>query len=150
MSKKKLDEAQQLENVLDALALSIEHDSDEEVLEDERLAGSSPAETLTSVQQTLAEALAEHQAEQRQRLRSHYEREVSSQKPSRPRSFGSLAEKVAFLTQVFTQRPQLQGMLTAQHRNFDNLTEKDVDSYLDDLAALGLLGQPDARHDSDE
>ena len=150
MSKKKLDEAQQLENVLDALAHSIEHDSDEEILEDERLAGSSPAETLTSVQQTLAEALAEHQAEQRQRLRSHYEAEVSTQKPSRSRSFGSLAEKVAFLTQVFTQQPQLQGMLTAQHRDFDNLTEQDVDSYLDDLAALRLLDEPDSRPDSDE
>jgi hypothetical protein len=40
---------------------------------------------------------------------------------------------------IFGQRPEMQAMVTVQHRDFDSLTDKDIASALQQLAELGLF-----------
>jgi predicted phosphoribosyltransferase len=42
---------------------------------------------------------------------------------------------------VLTQQPQYAELFTAQHREFTQLTDDDIESYLEDLNELGILQQ---------
>lgn len=43
------------------------------------------------------------------------------------------------LFSIFIQRPQFTQFVTAQYRDLDKLTDNDIESYLEDLAELGIL-----------
>lgn len=50
------------------------------------------------------------------------------------------AERRRLLNTIFTERPDFEPMvLTAQHRNFNELTDEDITSFLKQLKALRLL-----------
>jgi len=40
---------------------------------------------------------------------------------------------------VVTKQPQYAELFTAQHREFTDLTDTDIESYLEDLDELGVL-----------
>lgn len=150
MSSKQLTDEKQLKAILDALADSVEQASDEELLEDERAANRDAAKTETDVKRSLRTAVSRYQRQARERLRRSYEDQVAQQTAKGSWTIAPLEKKRAFLAHVLTQRPGLKGMLTAQHRDFKNLPEEDVDSYLEDLAALGVLDELGGLSGSDE
>jgi predicted phosphoribosyltransferase len=44
---------------------------------------------------------------------------------------------------LFTQQPQFAEFVTAQYRDLENLTDNDIETYLEDLAELGILEKLD-------
>jgi hypothetical protein len=52
----------------------------------------------------------------------------------------SVAEKRQLLDAVIAQHQQAGRMLTAQHRDFTEMTDDDVESWLQQFGVLGLLG----------
>jgi hypothetical protein len=52
-------------------------------------------------------------------------------------------ERIRLLNIIFHEKPDLQSIvMTAQHRNFSELTDEDVTSFLRHLKDLGLLDIP--------
>jgi hypothetical protein len=47
------------------------------------------------------------------------------------------------LFSLFTQQPQFAEFVTAQYRDLENLTDNDIETYLEDLAELGILEKLD-------
>jgi hypothetical protein len=53
------------------------------------------------------------------------------------------AERMQLLNVILRERPDFQPIvMTAQHRNFTELTDEDVTSFLRQLKDLGLLDMP--------
>ncbi|MCX6543521.1 MAG: hypothetical protein NTV05_03805 [Acidobacteria bacterium] len=131
----------------DALAESVLCSSDEELIEEVREEGLNPdavAEdmrallfrTLKTFQQRALVAAREQHREKAARLAAK-----SFRLPTSP------AERRQLLDAVIAQHQQAGRMLTAQHRDFNEMTDEDVESWLQQFGHLGLL---DAKPETDE
>ena len=69
-----------------------------------------------------------------------YKQKVARLKDNRFELPKSQVDRRNLLAAVFAAKPDIQSlMLTAQHRDFDQLTDSDVESSLKQLAYLGVL-----------
>ena len=136
-SKDRTDE-QRLEALTDALADSILEESDAEVIEELRLTGIDPdAEAARTKAMMLATVKAF-----RQRALNAARAAYSHQIEGMERKSYAIPETPAArrrLFSIFIQRPQFTQFVTAQYRDLDKLTDNDIESYLEDLAELGIL-----------
>lgn len=56
---------------------------------------------------------------------------------------GSSADRRRRLFNALEANPDLRSSLTVQHRNFNEMTEEDIDSALEEMEILGVLGDVD-------
>ena len=137
---------EQLDAILDALAESLLEASDEHILEEAAEAGEDIKETETRVKTVFRRAATAFKKKRLQEARVLYEKEM---RPTRKHHLipASFQEKLDLLAHIIESQPQIKAVLTAQYRAFTELTEEDVDSYLDELAKLGVLDEPHGGND---
>ena len=127
-----------LEHVLDGIAESILTESDEAILEELRATGADPAAEAARLKGVLLAAVRKHE----QRLLLEARERVRLRLLQSPRWVppADLAARRALFGAVLTRQPDLSGMLTVHGRELSSLTDEDIATCLDDLAALGVLG----------
>ena len=131
---------EQLSAIMNRLADSVLEMSDEQTLAEEREQGNDPIKEAESVRYVLRQASKKHRMQKLEEAERTYKEQVTRLKTSQYELPDSSAKRRELLAAVFAARPDVQSvMLTAQHRNFDQLTENDIESVLRQLADLGVL-----------
>lgn len=137
MSNKKTDQ-EKLAAFIEALGDSVLESTDDEIIEELRLAGIDPdaeavrlkAKMLATVSAFRQRALAAARAGYRNRLEQMQRKTYAIPKTPEARR-----ELFSFVI----RQPQYAEYVTAQYRDLENLTDSDIETYLQDLAELGIL-----------
>lgn len=150
MPEKPRDYEAELRAIMDALAESVADASDEDILAEAREAGEDPARTAARIRTVLRRAAKDYEQKPlREAQRAHEEsvRSIRARTFSLPRTAESRRE---LFTLVMNRKPELgQALLTAQHREFNDLTDADIQSCLEQLGALGVLDEFESRSETE-
>lgn len=142
MPEKPRDYEAELRAIMDTLAESVAEASDEDILAEAREAGEDPARTTARVRAVLRRAVKDYEQKPLREAQKAYEESVQS---IRARTFvlpNTPESRRKLFTLVMNQKPELgRALLTAQHREFEDLTDVDIQSYLEQLGALGVLDE---------
>ena len=87
----------------------------------------------------LAEAVKRQSQQKLRRARSEYETHVAAMQHRVYSIPESIQKQRELLASVFSMKPELQGVLTAAARDFQQLTDNDVELTLKQLQELGAL-----------
>lgn len=137
MSNKRTD-AEKLTFISDALADSLVDATDEEILEEARLLGLDSRVEANRVKTLMLETVKTYQQRALREARRAYD--AQTQQRARVAAIPSTpAERRELFSFVIAKQPQYAELLTAQHREFTDLTDTDIQSYLEDLDELGVL-----------
>ena len=130
----------QLHAILEALGESLLEASDEHILEEATENGEDIRLTEARVKSGFRRAVNAFKKGRLREARAIYEKETRpvGKHPLIPASF---REKLDLLAHIMESQPQIKAVLTVQYREFTKLTEEDADSYLDELARLGVLDE---------
>lgn len=140
MSNERRDYRSELQGIMDSLAEYVEHAPEEELLEDATVEGESTNETADRVRLILLDAVTQYQQRPLREARLAYNKQVAAMQqrtydlPSTP------AERRTLLWACLAKNQQMQAMVTGQFRDFDGMTDSDIESLLKQFADLGLLG----------
>jgi hypothetical protein len=136
--KKKYDE--QLSIIMNRLADSVLDLSDEQMLSETREEGIDPLKEAERIRDVLQRSSKKYRMQKLKDAERIYKEKVARLKDIRLKLPQSPADRRNLLAAVFAAKPDIQSlMLTAQHRDFDQLTDSDVESSLKQLAYLGVL-----------
>lgn len=139
MPKKPRDYRGELREVMNALAEAVAETSDEEILAEAQEAGLDLEAEAESVRAVLRRSIEKFKKRKLEQARRDYELAVSAlftktySLPETPQ------ERRSLLTNILAAQPQMQGMLTVQFRELDQLSDDDIESSLRKLAELGML-----------
>ena len=139
MPKKPRDYRGELREVMNALADAVAEASDEEILAEAQETGLDLDAEAESVRVVLRRSVEKFKKRKLEQARRDYELAASallSKKYSLPKT---PRERRSLLTNVLAAQPQIQGMLTVQFRELDQLSDEDIESSLRKLAELGIL-----------
>lgn len=139
MSDKQRDYRKELEGILDGLAESIEAATPEEILEDAQAAGENPHIVADNVKTKLLHALKRFEQKKLEAARQAYQLHATSCAPKKNCLPDTPHERRRCLSAVFKTMPRLGEVLTIQHRSFEDLSDEDVQTALEELAELGFL-----------
>jgi hypothetical protein len=139
MSDNQRDYRKESEGILDGLAESIEAATPEELLEDTRLGDEDPVTVARHVEETLLNAVKKFEQKKLEAARQAYQLNAISRAPKNCCLPDTPHERRRRLLAVFQSRPRLGEVLTIQHRSFEDLSDEDVQSALEELAELGFL-----------
>lgn len=131
---------EQLDRIIEALDKSLLEASDEQIMQEAAEAGEDIKEIEARVKNVFRRAVRAFKKKRLQEARALYEKEIQPTKKHRliPATF---QEKLDLLARILEAQPQIKAVLTAQYREFTELAEEDVDSFLDELAKLGVLDE---------
>lgn len=129
----------------DALADSILEASDADVEIELRERALNPTEVASNVQRILLAAVKQFKQRKLSASQSMYEAEVERIRTTKYSLPSSAEERRALLWRVITGAPSMSGLVTAQHRDFKDLTDTDVIGLLQQLGDLGVLGDGEGR-----
>jgi hypothetical protein len=138
MSNKRT-EAERLDAISDALGDSIFAAMDQEILEEARLAGLDPTVEAGRLKELMLSTVRAYQQRALRAARQGYEAQAyraASMASAIPSDAAKRRELFSF---VLARQPQYSELFTAQHREFTDLTDTDIESYLEDLDELGVL-----------
>jgi hypothetical protein len=97
-------------------------------------------EPTPNIKQIMRSALKELKQKELRTSRADYESTLAGISSREYRLPKNPTERRVLLASVLSQRPDLRSVaLTAQHRDLTDLTDADVESFLKQLAELGLL-----------
>jgi hypothetical protein len=142
MPEKPRDYEAELRAIMDALAESVAEASDDDILAEAREAGEDPARTAARIRAVLRRAVRDYEQKPLREAQKAYEESVRSIR-ARPFSVPTTPEgRRQLFTLVMNRKPELgRALLTAQHREFKDLTDADIQSCLEQLGALGVLNE---------
>ncbi|MBZ5532080.1 MAG: hypothetical protein LAO20_11670 [Acidobacteriia bacterium] len=132
MPKKKKHDSEELYELMSFLAETVAEMSDDQIREE--FAGDPEPKT----KEIFRAAIKDCKMEGLRTARAQYE---SASMALSSRSYNIPQKKPkqrALLASIFSRKPDLRSM-TAQHRDLKDLTDSDVESFLKQLAELGLL-----------
>jgi hypothetical protein len=138
MSNKRT-EAERLDAISDALGESILAATDQEILEEARLKGRDPNVEAGRLKALMLSAVKAYQQRALREARLGYDAQahrVASKASAIPCEPAKRRELFSF---VLARQPRYSELFTAQHREFTDLTDTDIESYLEDLDELGVL-----------
>jgi hypothetical protein len=138
MSTKSNDE-KLLEALIDALDEANEQASDEEILQDAQLAGIDTAAQATRAKRLLLDVVTKHQKRALYAAKAGYQDKIKTLSTNTYALPPSPEERRRLFALAIARQPQYAEMYTTQHRDLKDLTDADIESYLEDLAALGIL-----------
>jgi hypothetical protein len=131
---------EQLSAIMNRLADSVLDLSDDQMLAEAREAGIDPLKETERIRDMLRRSSKKYRMHKLGEASRIYEEQVAKLKHARSELPQSPMERRDLLAAVFAAKPDIQAlMLTAQHRNFDQFTDSDVESSLKQLAHLGVL-----------
>lgn len=139
MSRKPRDYRGELREVMNALAETIAEASDKELLAEAQEAGSDLEAEAESVRAVLRRSLDKFKKRKLEQARRDYELAASALLTKEYSLPNSPRERRELLTNILAAQPQMQGMLTVQFRELDQLSDEDIESSLRKLAELGML-----------
>lgn len=126
----------------DAFAESLVESSDDEVIAEAREEGEDPHQTAQRVRSALIDAVKSFQQRRLHEAEQEYKRRITEMYERQHRLPDNPEQRRELLSLVFSRIPAMQtALLTAQHREFSSLTDEDIESYLKQLAELGVLDQ---------
>ena len=134
MSKE--DEATRL---FDALAEGVLSSSDDELAQDIRLSGEDPDAVSEETRSLLLKTLKEFRQRPLAEAKSEHQRAVERLTSARPKLPDDSRERRDLLVGILTNQPSAQGVLTAQWRDFEEMTDDDVETALIELIHLGFI-----------
>jgi len=142
MPEKPRDYEAELRAIMDALADSVAEASDETILAEAREAGEDPGTVAARVRSLLTRAVTDHEQRPLRDAQKTYEERVEAIR-SRPYVLPKTAEGRRELFRLVVQRKPKIGsaLLTAQNREFRELTDEDITTSLEQLGALGVLDE---------
>lgn len=139
MSRKPRDYRGELKEVMNALAETIAEATDEELLAEAQEAGLDLETEAESVRAVLHRSLDKFKKQKLEQARRDYELAASALLTKKYSLPNSPRERRNLLTNILAAQPQMQGMLTVQFRELDQLSDEDIESSLRKLAELGIL-----------
>ena len=138
MTDEERDFDEELWRVASGLAESAFEASDEEIREDYLLEGKDPNREAEHTRHVLLGAVATFRREEAKKAYRASSQALEGQHYSVP---ATRHERLKLLSAVMAQKPELQRGLTIQYRELGTLTDEDITSQLNQLAALGVLAQ---------
>lgn len=139
MPKKSRDYRGELREVMNALAEAVAEASDEELLAEAQEAGLDLEAEAESVRAVLRRSVEKFKKRKLEQARRDYELAASALFTKTYHLPETSRERRDLLTNILAAKPQMQGMLTVQFRELDQLSDEDVESSLRKLAELGML-----------
>jgi len=138
MANKDRTATQKLDALADALAESIADASDKEIIEELHLSGVDPDTEAARMKAMMLATVKVFRQRALASARAGYCRQIESMERKSYPIPGTPAERRQLFALV-AQRPQFTQFVTAQYRDLDVLTDNDIETYLEDLAELGIL-----------
>ncbi len=136
------DDGKRLHALMDALAREEESLSDKAVLEDAAAEGLDAKAEGDRVRSVLLAGLQRAKKERLERAKSAHVQAVSSIHNAAGALPADPQRRRRLLSRVVTRRPQMRdAIVTLQHREFDSLSDSDVESALRQLQQLGLVDE---------
>jgi glucan phosphorylase len=140
MSDKPRNYEEELSNIMNAMAESEWELSDEEVLEEARERGEDPESEAERIKDIFRRIFKEHQQAPLREAQRQYEERLSSMFNKETVLPSTPEERRDLLDGFLARMPEYgSALLTAQHREFKDLTDSDVESLLKQLIELGAL-----------
>ena len=140
----------ELFNVMNALADVEWEMSESEILDELRGDGRDLETEAESVREIFRRAVKEFRQAPLRDAQKRYEQRVSNICKRDFRLPNSASERRELLSAFMAQTPDFgNSILTAQHREFKDLTDIDVESYLNQLMELGAIESSSAKEDSE-
>ena len=137
MKKPQRNADEELWNLMTALADSVFEASDSEILEETGRADEKAEET----RKVLLDGVKRLREKHREQARVEYEEAVASMRQEKKGIPESIKEKRDLLMEILSARPQLSEALTAHFREFQEIPDDEVESYLKQLAELGVIDE---------
>lgn len=135
----------QLRNVVRHLSQSIIEATDEEIREDARQAGVDLQAHAANMKRQFESIAKTMRQKKLVAAKEAYEIEVERLRRPSLTLPSSPTEQRALLQLIAAQHAAGSGLLTAKFRDFDKLSDNDVASLLEELAALGLVPGNDSK-----
>ena len=124
---------------LEALADNVDSLSDDEVLAEAYEEGDSPGDIANQTRFRLQSAVKKFKQRALIAAKEQHQQRTAQFAAMRVHLPTSPAERRQLLGAVIEQHQQAGRMLIAQHRDFKELTDEDVESWLQQFVALGLV-----------
>ena len=128
-----------LDGILDGLADSIASESPTELLDEARSAGQDSEMIAKRVKTTLEAALKKFEQRKLEAARQACRLHAASRSGKSDCIASTAAGRKRQLFSVLKSNPVIGAALTTQHRDFEMLSDSDIESALEDLAELGFL-----------
>lgn len=113
--------------------------SDDEILADARAVGIDPKNDAVRLKSVMLSAVKRFQQRALHAAKAGYAMEVEAIQAQTRRIPTTTSERRQLFELVVAKQPQYAEMYTTQHRELKDLTDADIESYLEDLDALGVL-----------
>ena len=139
MSDQRTPSEDELIRIMDAVADSALKETDAEILEEIRQQGQNPKQAAEQVRTILRQAVKSHRQRKLAEAKEQHQLAVAAMKEKVYSLPKTAKERLQLLSATFQIRPELQSLLTAQHRELKSLTDDDIVSYLQQLQELGVL-----------
>lgn len=148
MSDKERNYNEGLAHVMNTLAESTLDLSEEEVDAEIREEGDDPRHSTDHVKNLLRRAVKDYQQRLLREAQKHYEASLAAMNDEESFLPTSVEDQRDLFIAAMTNNPEVRSaLLTAQHRDFKDLTEADIRSYLKQLKTLGALDKLDKPED---
>ncbi|MBZ5494574.1 MAG: hypothetical protein LAO76_26920 [Acidobacteriia bacterium] len=138
MSNDRRDPRTELDAILEALVDSIETATDEEVIEESQASGENLKAVAQEVKTSLLAGIKRFEQRKLNAARQTYKSRTGAQRKQFVFSPTPEGRRSQFLA-ILASKPQMQAMLTVQHRDFESLTDDDIQSALEELGELGVF-----------
>ena len=134
------DPGRRLHALLDALAEHASSATDDELLEDAAAEGTDTKAEAGQVRNVLLEGLKRAKRQRLEHARAERERVLAALESAPVMIPSDSAGRRALLGRLVQRKPQVrEAVLTVQHRDFESLSDDDVESLLKQLQHLGVL-----------
>ncbi len=131
------------ERILEELAASIESAEPTEIAADLKDGGFDLSEVESRMRAAALSGIKVFKQKGLHRARERYQ-ESSARIERRARGLtGSSADRRRRFFHALETNPGIRSSLTVQHRDLNEMTEEDIDSALEEMEILGVLGEPD-------
>ncbi len=133
----------QLTDIMNRLADSVLDLSDEQLIAEARAEGIDVRGEAERVRNVLRRASKSYRMSKLVAAQRNYESQVARMQARQYHLPTSASKRRELLTAVLSARPDMQSaLLTAQYRDFKELSDVDVESFLKQLKELGMLDIP--------
>jgi hypothetical protein len=130
----------ELQAIMYALAESVAEASDEDILTETQEDGENPDDAAERVRNVLLGAVKDFRQRRLVEAQRQYELHIAAMERKKYNLPATTGERRNLLNLVLSRQPEMQSaLLTAQYRDFKDLTDADVESYLKQLQELGAL-----------
>ncbi len=134
---------EQSERVLEELAASIEAAEGAEVAADLKDGGYDLNEIESRMRAAALSGIKAFKQKGLHRARERYQVSSSQIERRTQKLIGSSADRRRRFFHALEVNPGIRSSLTVQHRDFSQMTEEDIDSALEEMEILGVLGEQD-------